>query len=116
MSIVESQSRIRARNSAFTDGARYPAPRWLIAIIATSLSAGILMAAVVPGWIGVARVQAPASDPVSVRQSADALPLYELPAISVVADRKTELAKIERDEQLAHLKQARSKVAVKPPV
>ncbi|HEY4139147.1 MAG TPA: hypothetical protein VGN65_11870, partial [Casimicrobiaceae bacterium] len=88
------------------------------AIIATSLSAGILMAALVPGWIGVDRGEAlaRASNPVVAGRVGDALPLYELPPITVVADRKTELAKIEQDEQLTHAKQARSKIAVKPPV
>ena len=114
----KSQERMSTTDSPTANGLRHPAPRWLIAIIATSLSAGILMAAVVPGWIGVPRGEAiaRASTPVVDQQARDALPIYELPPITVIANRKTELAKIEQDEQLLHAKQARSKTAMKPPV
>ena len=44
------------------------------------------------------------------------MPLYELPPVFVVPDRKTELAKIQREEQLVPINQAaRSKPAPKPP-
>jgi hypothetical protein len=36
-------------------------------------------------------------------------PVYRLPSISVVADRKTELARIEREEQRQRERQARAK-------
>ena len=120
MNLVSKKSveRIRAPDFATDDGLGHPAPRWLLAIIATSLSAGILMAALVPGWIGADRDEAiaRASNPAVVKRAGDALPLYELPPITVVADRKTELAKIALDDQLMHARQARSKTAVKPPV
>jgi hypothetical protein len=78
----------------------------------------MLMAAIVPGWIGANHgpANARSSNSIVTTPSTDALPLYELPPITVVADRKAELARIERDEQLMHVKQARSKTAVKPPV
>ena len=44
------------------------------------------------------------------------MPVYELPPVFVVADRKAELAKMRREDQLAPINQAtRSKPAPKPP-
>ena len=95
-----------------------PVPRWLLAILATSISAGVLMAAVVPGWITPrhAEMIAPVkttSEP-AVRR-ADSMPLYELAPIFVEADRRTELAKIERERRFDPIKHARSKLPLKPP-
>ena len=94
-----------------------PVPRWLAAILATSLSAGVLMAAVVPGWItndsnafASAKITQEAT-----KRNVDAMPLYELPPIYVEADRRTELAKIERERQIDPLKHARARVSLKPP-
>jgi len=119
MKTVRWESSKIGRDAAPTarDDLRHPAPRWLMAIIATSLSAGMLMAAVVPGWIGAnpGEVESGRNQPPATR-SRDALPLYQLPPISVVADRKAELAKIERDERAGRMNQARTKTAMKPPV
>ena len=43
------------------------------------------------------------------------MPVYQLPPISVVGDRKVELAKLKREEQLARSKQVRARVATKAP-
>src|SRR5438874_7571013 len=85
----------------------HSATRWLLALIATSLSAGVLMAAVVPGWIGVdhhAVSRSAISTGPSTSTSTE-MPIYELPPVFVVADRKAELAKIQREEQLAPINQ-----------
>jgi uncharacterized protein YjiS (DUF1127 family) len=42
-------------------------------------------------------------------------PVYRLPQVIVVADRKVELAKMEREEQSIRAKQARTKTAAKHP-
>jgi hypothetical protein len=90
-----------------------------MAVIATSLSAGVLMAAVVPGWIGVDHQAVPRSATsagASTSRGPDQMPVYKLAPVYVVADRKTELAKIQREEQLVPISQAaRSKPAPKPP-
>jgi len=97
----------------------HSATRWLLALIATSLSAGVLMAAVVPGWIGVDHhmvSRSATSAGASTSAGRDEMPVYELAPVYVVADRKTELAKMQREEQLAPINQAaRSKPAPKPP-
>ena len=95
------------------------ATRWLMAVIATSLAAGILMAAVLPAWIGAdhgAPSRSAKSVGISAAQSGDRMPVYELPPVFVVADRKAELAKIIREEQPELINRAaRSKFASKPP-
>ena len=97
----------------------HSATRWLMALIAASLSAGVLMAAVVPGWIGVdhqAGSRSATRAGASTSRGPDGMPVYELAPVYVVADRKTELAKIQREEQLVLINQAaRSKPAPKPP-
>ena len=97
----------------------HSATRWLLAVIATSLSAGVLMAAVVPGWIGAdhqAVSRSTTSASVSISRGTDEVPVYELPPVFVVADRKAELAKMQREERVAPINQAaRSKPAPKPP-
>jgi hypothetical protein len=78
-----------------------------------------------PAWVVIAllAVAAPATTLVSVVQDAERNvergrytgeitsggPVYRLPALSVVADRKTELARIEREEQRQRERQARAK-------
>ncbi len=42
-------------------------------------------------------------------------PVYRLPPVAVVASRKEELAKLEREEQSARARQARAKAATKSP-
>ena len=102
----------------FSGGAHTPAAfRWFMAVVATSLSAGILMAAVVPGWIGAdGRTAAHAGGSAAVtEQSKAGATIYELPPISVVANRKAELAKIERDEKAETVREAaRSRSGAKP--
>jgi len=119
MKIALRPSRQRSRDAELgTPGEpRHPAPRWLMALVASSLAAGTLMAAVVPGWIGAHRGEAAQSSGAALpaKRSADALRLYELPPVNVVADRRTELARIAHDEELMRLRQARSKAAAKPP-
>jgi hypothetical protein len=101
------------------DDRPHSATRWLMALIATSLSAGVLMAAVLPGWIGVdyqTASRSAMSAGVSTVGAAGEARVYELPPVYVVANRKTELAKMQREEQLVPLNQAaRSKPAPKPP-
>ncbi|HEY3179776.1 MAG TPA: hypothetical protein VGL25_12935 [Casimicrobiaceae bacterium] len=46
---------------------------------------------------------------------ADGMPVYQLPPVTVIANRKGELAKIGREEQLARIKQVRAKAAARPP-
>lgn len=94
-----------------------PAIRWLLLIVAVSLTAGTLMAAVLPGWIGVDRatVSAPTKT-VSSHRDTGAMPMYELPPVAVEAHRATELARISREEESDRVRQARSKGAAKPPV
>jgi len=95
-----------------------PVPRWLLAILAASLSAGALMAAVMPGWIETRPADsfAPAKIArVTTAPRADSMPLYELPPIFVEADRRTELAKIERERRFDPMKHARSRLPLKPP-
>jgi len=43
-------------------------------------------------------------------------PVYRLPPIHVVAERKAELARIEREEQVDRAREARAKTARKPSV
>ena len=97
----------------------HSATLWLLAVIATSLSAGVLMAAVVPGWIGADHPAVSRSAPsagASISTGTDEMPVYELPPVFVVADRKAELAKMQREDQHAAINQAaRSKPAPKPP-
>src|SRR5206468_1315153 len=52
--------------------------RWLIAVVAVSLSAGVLMAALVPGWIGADRGAAPpsAKSATATAGSGDAMTIY----------------------------------------
>jgi hypothetical protein len=45
----------------------------------------------------------------------DGVPVYQLPALAVVASRKAELAKIDRDESTKRIRQARARAATKPP-
>jgi anti-sigma factor RsiW len=108
----------RTRRPALFFDRSNPVPRWLLAILAASLSAGVLMAAVVPGWIATrsANVLEPAEIArVTTASRADTLPLYELPPIFVEADRRTELAKIERERRFDPIEHARSKLPLKPP-
>lgn len=44
------------------------------------------------------------------------VPVYRLPPVTVIANRKLELAKIEREVHLARAKPARSKAAARSPV
>jgi hypothetical protein len=109
--------RRKRRLAQFFNGPN-PVPRWLLAIFATSISAGVLMAAVVPGWITTrhAEMLAPATiTRIATVPRADSMPLYELPPIFVEANRRTELAKIERERRFDPVKHARSKLPLKPP-
>jgi hypothetical protein len=46
---------------------------------------------------------------------ANGMPVYRFPPVIVVANRKAELAKIEREEQLARARALRAKAPVRPP-
>jgi hypothetical protein len=46
---------------------------------------------------------------------ANGMPVYQLPPVSVIAHRKVEAAKMEREEREARVKQARAKAAARPP-
>jgi hypothetical protein len=48
-------------------------------------------------------------------QFAQGMPVYRLPPVLVVANRKAELARIEREEQVRRIGQARARAATKPP-
>jgi hypothetical protein len=43
------------------------------------------------------------------------MPIYQLPPVNVIAHRKVEAAKVEREEREARVKQARAKAAARPP-
>ena len=43
------------------------------------------------------------------------MPVYQLPTVTVIGDRKVELAKLKREEQLARNKQVRAKAVAKGP-
>ena len=47
---------------------------------------------------------------------ANGMPVYQFPPVTVVANRKAELAKIEREEQLARARAMRAKPPARPPV
>ena len=117
--LLQRPSFARERHPVRLDAGPNSAMRWLLAVIATSLSAGVLMAAVVPGWIGADHPAVSRSAPsagASISTGTDEMPVYELPPVFVVADRKAELAKMQREDQHAAINQAaRSKPAPKPP-
>src|SRR5256885_11240212 len=116
---LQSQPTMHRRRFAANRGTSHSLSRWVLTLAAASLSAGILMAAVVPGWIGAGRhdvPRLPAKQEVVRDERAATMPIYELPPISVVADRKTELAKIRDEERVERVKQARLKAPMKPPV
>ena len=116
--LLQSQLTTHRRRFAASATTSHSPSRWLLTLAAASLSAGILMASVVPGLIGADRrvVPLPAKQDVIRGERATTMPIYELPPISVVADRKTELAKIRDEERVERVKQARLKAPMKPPV
>ena len=117
--LLQQPRRARDDRLVLLNARPHSAMRWLMALIATSLSAGVLMAAVAPGWIGVdhrAVSRSATSTGASTSRGSDAMRVYDLAPVYVVADRKTELAKMQREEQLVPINQAaRSRPAPKPP-
>jgi hypothetical protein len=75
-----------------------------------ALLALVLLATVVPALADDCRDNATPRAPVAgvfTGEIAPGGPVYRLPSVSVVADRKTELAKAEREEQRARERQVR---------
>lgn len=87
-----------------------------------SLLAAGLIATAMPSWAAEAICPPPASTTYAQTQKVgvftgrfvDGEPVYRLPAMAIVANRKEELAKMEREEQSTRGKQARAKTA-RPP-
>ena len=97
--------------------------RQIPAQLSASLLAAGLIATTTPAWAAeatfpqprsVAYAQAPVVG-VFTGQLVDGVPVYRLPPVVVVATRKLELAKIEREEQVARGKQARVRATARPP-
>jgi hypothetical protein len=92
-------------------------------IPAASLLAAGLIATATPTWAAEATYPQATSTAyaqgqmvgVFTGQFVDAAPVYRLPPVAVVATRKVELAKMEREGRLARAKQARAKAAARHP-
>ena len=92
-----------------------------VALSASLLAAG-LIATATPTWAAEATNPRSTSAVYAKAQTAgiftgqliDGVPLYRLPPVAVVATRKVELAKTEREEQSMRAKQARGKTGRRP--
>lgn len=91
--------------------------------LSASLLAAGLIATAAPTWAAeatypqatsTAYAQAPMAG-VFTGQFVDGVPVYRLPPVTVVAARKVELAKMEREEQSTRAKQARTRAAARHP-
>jgi hypothetical protein len=95
------------------------APAWLIGAAGVSLLVGGLIVTAAPETT-VAEVSGDASAQATIAavftgQYVEGVPVYRLPPIAVVADRKAELSRMEHEEQVKRIRQARVRVATKPP-
>jgi uncharacterized protein YjiS (DUF1127 family) len=106
-------------HAAAQRGAHY---RREIVILSVSLLTAGLIATATPASAAEATYPQTASKAYTQGQSGvftgkfvDGAPVYRLPPIVVVASRKVELAKMEREEQLTRAKQARTRTAARRP-
>ena len=94
-----------------------PASLWM-ALLAVFVIAGTAPAAAGDASRPTPIARAPTQDRmvgVFSGQFVNGIPLYRLPSISVSANRKGELAKIEREEHLTRAQQAKARAAARPP-
>ena len=91
--------------------------------VSASLLTGVLIATLLPAMAAETNVPLPTSKPpvearnvgVFTGTFVNGMPVYRLPPVSVIAYRKVEVAKMEREEQQARVKQVRAKAAARTP-
>lgn len=97
---------------------REPHPRLAIPLLAATL-----ITAATLGWAGETIGGQTSANPtvqaqwvgVFTGEFANGVPVYRLPPVTVSANRNVELAKMKREQHLAHSKQQPSKFAARPP-
>ena len=90
-------------------------PASLLAIVLTAVAMHVMAAGTAaPQPTGTAPVQAPHVG-VFTGKFVNGMPVYRLPPVDVIAYRKVELARMEREEQLARARQVRAKAALRRP-